>query len=298
MLIYLIAVTVAHPVQIFWTFFWSVKSSHEQETKFIWAHIITVGLAGFSVFALLMLSIERFLALKYPFSHQTAVTKRRLMLFLTFLMVMSVIVSLLVHFVRKMFRHMLITVFVVSFWFVFIYLNYKMFIIAKSKRKMESVAPTSTVTPSYQERKRRKMNFNNISTCSLAVGCFFVCSFPQIIYSVLCLTSETLQNDRRMKIFNVWSNTLVFMNSTFNCLIFFWRNSILRREGIKILKWGKSESQIGSRSRTRRQPGSLVRFGLGLRTGLGSGLEFRNVQLPDAKKSITLQNSLTGVDTV
>ncbi len=297
----LIAVTVAHPVQIFWTFFWSVKSSHEQETKFIWANIISVGLAGFSMSALLTLSVERFLALKYPFFHQTAVTKRRLLVFLAFWIIMLVILSPLVHFVRKMFRHMFITVFVVFFWFVFIYLNYKMFIVAKSKRKMESVVATNTVARRYPERKRRIVNFNNISTCSLAVGCFFVCSFPQIIYSVLCLTSsETLHNDRRMRLFYIWSNTLFFMNSTFNCLIFFWRNSTLRREGIKILKWGKSESQIGSRSRTIRQPGSLVLFGLGLRTGLGSGVEFRNVQLPDAKKSITLQNSLllTGVDTL
>jgi hypothetical protein len=37
-------------------------------------------------------------------------------------------------------------------------------------------------------------------------------------------------------LFKLWSGTLVAMNSTFNCLIFFWRNSILRREGIKVVK--------------------------------------------------------------
>ena len=246
----LIVVTVAHPALILWTIFW-YRTSLQQENKFIWQNILGIALAGFSMFALLTLSVERFLALKYPFFHQTAVTKRRLMLLLAFLMIMLVSLSPLVHFVGTVFRNMFVTVFLVLIFFVFIYLNYKMFIIAKSKRNMNSVASTSTVTRSYQERKRRKMNFNNISTCSLAVGCFFVCSSPHIIYSVLSLTSETLQNDRLIQLFNIWSNTLVFMNSTFNCLIFFWRNSILRREGIKILKWGKSKAQIESRIRSR-----------------------------------------------
>ena len=243
----LIAVAVGHPVQILWTTFWSMETLHQQESKFISANIMVIVLAGSSMFALLTLSVERFLALKYPFFHETGVTKKRLMLLLAFLMIMSVSLSLLVHFAGKTFRNIFVTVLLVFFCFVFIYLNYKMFIIAKSKRNMNRA-----VTSSYQEGKRWKMNFNNISTCSLAVACFVVCSFPQIIYSVLCLTSETLPNDRRIRLFHIWSNTLVLMNSTFNCLIFFWRNSILRREGIKILKWGKSKSQIGSRSRTGR----------------------------------------------
>ena len=233
----LIAVAVGHPLQILWTTFWWMETFHQQESKFIWANIMVIVLAGSSMFALLTLSVERFLALKYPFFHQTGVTKKRLMLLLAFLMIMLVSLSLLVHFAGKTFRNILVTVLLVFFCFVFIYLNYKMFIIAKSKRNMNRA-----VTHSYQEGKRWKMNFNNISTCSLAVACFVVCSFPQIIYSVLCLTSETLPNDRRIRLFHIWSNTLVLMNSTFNCLIFFWRNSILRREGIKILKWGKSKS--------------------------------------------------------
>ena len=162
------------------------------------------------------------------------------MLLLAFWMITFASLSLLVQFVGKMFRNVLVTVFLVFFCFVFVYLNYKMFIIAKSKRNVVDIVPsTSTMAHSYQERKRWKLNFNNISTCSFAVGCFVVCSFPEIIYCVLCLTSETLPKDRQIRLFNIWSSTLVFMNSTFNCLIFFWRNSILRREGIKILKWGK-----------------------------------------------------------
>ena len=245
----LIVVSIMHPALISWTIFWYMKTSPEEEDKLTWAFIIGMVLAGFSMFALLTLSVERFLALKYPFFHQTAVTRRRLLVFLAFLVIMLVSLSPLLYFVGKLFRHVVIIVFVLFICFVFIYLNYKMFIIAKSKRKMKSVAPTTTTR---EERKRRKMNFNNVSTCSLAVACFVVCSFPQIIYSVLCLTSKMTPKDNRIRSFHIWSSTLIAMNSTFNCLIFFWRNSVLRREGIKTLKWRRSKIWIGSLSRNGR----------------------------------------------
>ncbi len=114
----LIAVTVAHPVLILSTIFWYRKTSHQYGSKFIWPNIIGIALVCFSMFALLTLSIERFLALKYPFFHRTAVTKRRLMLFLAFLMIMLVSLLPLVHFVGKIFRNMLVIVFVLFFWSV------------------------------------------------------------------------------------------------------------------------------------------------------------------------------------
>jgi hypothetical protein len=46
------------------------------------------------------------------------------------------------------------------------------------------------------------------------------------------LASKTPFYDRQVLLFNLWSNTFCSLNSTFNCVIFFWRNSILRREGM------------------------------------------------------------------
>jgi hypothetical protein len=40
-------------------------------------------------------------------------------------------------------------------------------------------------------------------------------------------------SDTQFSSFFLWSNTFISLNSTFNCVIFFWRNSILRREGMK-----------------------------------------------------------------
>ena len=231
----LAVVTIIHPVLTFSTISWSMKTLHK-EIKIIW-NCTSILFAGFSMISLLTLNIERFLALTYPFFHQTAVTKKRLVLFQAFWTIIILTFSLLVYFYdQTIFSNISITVLVLVLLLLFIYLNYKIFIIAKSKQKDDRVTSASTATASgHQERKKRKINLKNISTCCLAVACFFICSSPQIIYSVLRFT-ETLTNVRHGWLFSLWSNTFVAMNSTFNCLIFFWRNSILRREGMKIAK--------------------------------------------------------------
>ena len=228
------AVAIIHPVLILSTILWSMEIYH---VEIYYTRIYTnIILGGFSMFALLTLTIERFLTLTYPFLHQTGVTKRRLVLFQVFLMITTVSLQPVLYFHKKI-------MFVSFLLFMFICLNYKMFIIAKSKRENGRVAPTRAATSShrYPERKRRILIFKHFSTCSLAVACFFICSLPQIIYSASRLTSNKPFYDRQVLIFGILSGTFVSMNTTFNCLIFFWRSSVLRREGMKVVKCFQSE---------------------------------------------------------
>ena len=229
----LAVVTIHHSVVTFSTIFWSMKTYHEEIDIAI--EFTCTVLAGFSMFALLTLSIERFLALTFPFFHQNGVTKRRIVLFQAFWMTIILSLSPLLYFYEDTTTNIFKTVFVLFLLFLFIYLNYKIFIIAKSKRKDDRVTPTSAATASSHQEGKRKINLKKTSTCCLTVGCFFICYFPQIMYSVLLFT-ETITYDRHGRLFNLWTTTFVAMNSTFNCLIFFWRNSILRREGMKVAK--------------------------------------------------------------
>ena len=34
----------------------------------------------------------------------------------------------------------------------------------------------------------------------------------------------------------IWAVTIALMNCTFNCLIFYWKNKVLRTEGLELLK--------------------------------------------------------------
>jgi hypothetical protein len=175
----LAVVAIYHPALILSTILWSTQIYYK-EIKLILTYICWL-LVGWSMLALLTLNIERFFALKYPFFHQTAITKRRLTFFLTFSMIIQVGLSTFIYFRTEAFDKVFANVFILSLLFAFIFLNYNMFIIAKSKLKDLRMTPTKTRD---KERKRSKFNFKNISTCSLAVACFFLCSFSKVICSV------------------------------------------------------------------------------------------------------------------
>ena len=228
----LAVVTITHPFLIVSTIYFSlgeinvIRENTRKSTSFV--------VCGSSLFALFTLNVERFLALVCPFFHQASVTKRRLLYFQAFLTVITVGLSPLIYFNSEIITDIFSTVIVLSLLFMFIYANYKLFIIAKSKRVDERAVRT-TATSKDENWKKRILNLKSISTCHLAIGCFFFCSCPYIIYASLRLASETLFSERQFLLFNLWSGTFACLNSTFNCVIFFWRNSVLRREGVKIV---------------------------------------------------------------
>ena len=231
-------VVIVQPLLMLSTILWSMQmySAQIQATR----KYMSLFLLGLSMFALLTLNIERFLAITRPFFHQTAVTKGKLVLFLTLQMItgFSLLLPWLFYSKEKFHYSIFITVFILLFLFILAFLNYKMLVIVKSKRKDElRVVPARLETPGNEERqKKRKTNFKNISTCCLAVGCCFCCFFPETILGTWNYNLKFAKNDRQRILFNIWASTFACMNSTLNCVIFFWRNSFLRREGMKILK--------------------------------------------------------------
>jgi hypothetical protein len=119
--------------------------------------------------------------------------------------------------------------------FLSTYANYRMSVIAKSKRASRKIVPIAQ-TSNNRCGKKRIINLKDISTCSLAVGCYLVCFSPFIVY----VASEYFERgvptyNKKRFLFDLWTNTFFSINSTLNCVIFFWRNSILRRVGMKII---------------------------------------------------------------
>jgi hypothetical protein len=226
----LAVVTITHPLLIVSTINFSQLEINE--IRLLTEKSIYFVVDGSSLIALFTLNVERFLALICPFFHQASVTKTRLLCFQAFWTVIVVGISPLVYFNLEKIVDIFSCVSISSLLFLFIYSNYRIFIVAKSKHADERVAPTIAME---ENRKTRILNLKSISTCSLAVGCFFCCSCPYGIYAALLSASKRSLSERQFVLFFLWSNTLISLNSTFNCVIFFWRNSILRREGMKIV---------------------------------------------------------------
>ena len=230
----LTVVTSTHPALMLSTILWSFQI-HRREIKVTREYIFLL-LVGSSMFALFTLTVERFLSVKFPIFHRTSVTKRRLLFSQTFFLILVFAMSPVNYYYGKTVGNMLISAFLLFFLLAFVFLNYKMLVIVKSKCKNGRGDSTAEATISQEDRRKSKLNLKSISTCSLACCCYFICSIPSIVYSAWRITSNTPSYDRHVLLFHIWTSTFASMNSTFNCLIFFWRNSILRREGRRTVK--------------------------------------------------------------
>ena len=89
---------------------------------------------------------------------------------------------------------------------------------------------------SDQESRRNFMAFlrelKMAKTYVMVVSLCFFCYLPNVL---LFGIETTLTPDIVLLAFEL-GNTLISMNSTLNCLIFFWGNREMRKEGSKILK--------------------------------------------------------------
>ena len=228
----LLVVSITHPIVVLATV--SLAFQDYNELLLQVAVFILNILHGFAMFALLALNVERFLSITQPIFHRIYVTKRRLLSILTFLQLLIVVLSTFCFQELLISDHTVILVFLVTLLFFFIYLNYRMFLVAKQREN--KVATSGSPTSGGQEKKRHTLEFKKALTCSLAVICFLLCSLPGIVISGLCLAWNTSLYDEKVLHFTVWLPTISSINSTFNCLIFFWKNLVLRHEGMKIVK--------------------------------------------------------------
>ena len=188
----------------------------------------TIIFMAFSVLTLLVMNFDRYLATSYPLFHRTSVTKGRLLTFLAILMmieVCSALLSLNDHVISFQ-VHLIIFLVIVSPPMLFF--NYKLLAVIRKSRRDRGVSP----------EMEKKFSLKNVSSCLLAVACFVTLSIPAFVYAGLKMNyaEETLTLDHHVNLIGIWGLTIASMNSTFDCIIFFWKNNVLRTEGLKAIK--------------------------------------------------------------
>ncbi len=186
----------------------------------IYTRVVTISV-GLSLLALLVMNFDRYLATYYPIFHRTSVTKGKLLTLLVTLIVVELTLYLMSinDFVISHAVFVLIGLIIISPPLLFI--NYKLFIIARKSRRNKGVSP----------EMKKTFSLKNISGCLLAVACYVVLSIPAFVYSGLRITTKYSSTLDDAYIAARWAVTIASMNSTFNCLIFYWKNKVLRAEG-------------------------------------------------------------------
>lgn len=230
----LVAVIVGHPATISSSFAWAKNSSvhwtNEDGNKYDTnelAGFIRNFAQGFALYALTVMTVDRYLAITRPVFHKTSVTKQRLMAFLVIMLLLFIafgVVRSIKNFQAAYYVSVLVLILFIPL-LLLAFMNFMMFSIAVKTRQNREAS----------ESKGRLKLLKKNSTCLLTVACFFVCVTPMIMYAALRAISSPLLDEDLLLLIRLYVNTGLTMNSSLNCLIFFWKNRILRAEGKKLV---------------------------------------------------------------
>ena len=140
-----------------------------------WPHVclsVTNIFFAFSLFALLVMSFDRYLATTYPIFHRTSVTKGRLLTLLAILIIIEVTLAVMSRndFVISIQVHALIYFILLTPPMLF--LNYKLFLVVRKSRRNKRIS---------NERKN-SFSVKTISSCLLIIACFVVLFIPTFVY--------------------------------------------------------------------------------------------------------------------
>ena len=223
----LLVALINHPSTALLAMLWLTKKMNAcPEWLLISVHLACI-LSFSSPLALLVMSVDQYLATHYPLFHRTSVTKGKLLTLFTFLFFIQITVTIMST--NDLVIPYQVGLLLVGIIFIspMMFINYKLFTVTRKSRRNNGISP----------EMKKFLSLKNISSCLLVVACLVVLSIPLLVYIVLRLTSKenesTLDN---AEIAGLWVATIISMNSTFNCLIFYWKNKILRDEGMKVIK--------------------------------------------------------------
>lgn len=134
------------------------------------------------------MTLKRFISLIYPLRHKTSVTKRRL----TYITVGIEFFSIIIETLSFKFKTSFVEAIIIALLFtVLILMNYKMFVIAKSKSNN-----------TLSKGKKGNLVFRKYYTCLLAVGSFFIFASPSVVYNILELTERmVMKTDSGISLF-------------------------------------------------------------------------------------------------
>ena len=226
----LLAVLTNHPFTGLVAMLWLTEKINVFPGWLVIPHVLSNMSIGFSLVALLVMDFDRYLATHYPIFHRTSVTKEKILTLFTFAAIIEITLTATPHQIGLL---IICIIFVPPMLFI----NYKLFTVARKSRTNKGIPPGM----------KKSFTLKNISSCLLAVACLAVLSIPAFVYIGLRLTSKKKESTLDyVNVAGLWFHTASSINSTFNCLIFYWKNKTLRNEGIKVIKSMKIGRRVQS----------------------------------------------------
>ena len=223
----LLTVFTNHPFTALVAMLWLTEKLSVYPRFLLIPHELLDIFIGFSLVALFVMNFDRYLTTHHPIFHRTSVTKGKLFILFTFLVIFeTTVIAMSTNDFVISYQAGLLT-FCMIFILPMLLINYKFFKIARKNHRNNGISPGI----------KKSFSWKNISSCLLAFPCLTLLSIPAFVYVGLRLTSKheeiTLDDGH---IASHWFQTISSMNSTFNSLIFYWKDKTLHTEGMKVIK--------------------------------------------------------------
>ena len=223
----LLTVLTNHPFTALVTMLWLIGKTDVYRAWLIASLELLYIFTGCSLLALLVMNVDRYFATHDPIYHRTSVTRGKLLTLFVSLVIIQITVTAMSINDLVISHQVGLLIFCIMFIPPMLFTNYKLFTVARKSRRNNEISP----------EMKKSFFLKNISSCLLVVACLMVLSITTFVYIGLRLTSKqtqfTLDN---AQLTGLWGTTICSMNSTFNCLIFHWKDKTLRTEGMKVIK--------------------------------------------------------------
>ena len=206
-----------------------------------------VVFSGMSFLTFFVMNCERFLSIVHPFFHLIHVNKRRCLFISSLTWIISTVTGIAPIFALDIQSFITVLALIVIIGTFYIYVC--IFIEAKKRRirrdrsvsggtdEIDLSAETSRETTQGIHSKKTVSFLHDIQLAKmylLVVLSSIFLNLPNAV--VLAMFSERIKTVDNVVQVKIWTVTLVAMNSTMNCIIFFWSNKRLRKEGWRICK--------------------------------------------------------------
>ena len=185
--------------------------------------LVVPSLAPVSLSAM---TAERYIGVLHPYSYQSLVTKRRVLIYV------GVAGFLCAAHAIFMFNGPRISTTVIMFTF-FLFTAYayaRIYLVVRKLDRLESRPANSVSKDNHSRRRCLLREIKHAKCCFIVVILYGVFMLPSSLFTLFA----SLGVNRG--VYNCWLFTLYIVNSSINSVIFFWTKTLLRAEAWKIVK--------------------------------------------------------------
>ena len=189
-------------------------------------------------------SIDRFIAIRFPFRYQDSLTKRRCFAVIILVWFISLSLPFLIFsrerkdrkelFVSTIFTMCLVLLLVVSFCYIIIF--------KLARKQFRRILPAKNIPDSGENvRVRGMQNFKAIKTVGFVLSACIITWMPSVVLQLV--TFYYIEEAKRCRLRKIkfvvspWVQAIAFTSSAINPLIYYFRNSDFRRAFRRTFHW-------------------------------------------------------------